>query len=157
MGSILIEEICDQNHRKNEPVDILSTGYTNGNDFKSFMVDGIAADQTNAPTGMRDDILVLSWMILLLRTGEGNQIHFRWAYEGRPNSFEHQSENKCLSLDDIKAGAQSTVEQLATGISQHITTNASCTPSYISSPASFLLSNGSLCETSKEAKDEVSE
>lgn len=157
MGSIHVDDIHGQNHPGNESVDALSAGQADGDGFRSFKVVGLAPDQTSTPTGMRDEILLLSWLIVLLRTQESSQISYDWAYKGREDGFEHEPVNRCLSTDEVMTGLQSNVAQTAAAISRHITTVAPSQCTAMPSPGSLLLSTSSLSQKSKEAKDEVSE
>ena len=74
MGSILVDEIQGQNQGRNGPIDILLKGQAaDSHGFRYFEVDGLVSDQTLSLTGMKDELLLLSWIIVLLRTREGGQ------------------------------------------------------------------------------------
>jgi fusarinine C synthase len=156
LESVHVDDIHDQKHRKNGSLDVLSTGQINGDGSRSFKVFGLAPDQTSTPTGMRDDILLLSWLIVLLRTREGGQIKYDWAYKGRANGFKHEPINTSLSMDEVMTGSQSNIGQIAEAVSGHISTVVLNQDAAISTPASLLLSTSSLTYTSEEAKEEVS-
>ncbi|RDL33296.1 AMP-binding enzyme [Venustampulla echinocandica] len=153
MGSIHVDNIQDQNRRGNESVGMLSTGQADGG-LRSFKIVGLALDQTTALTGMRDEILLLSWLIVLLRTQDGGQICYDWAYKGRENGFQHEPVNRSLSMEEVKAGLQSTVGQTAAAISSYLTMIAPSQLAAMSSPVSLYLSTSSLSPPSEEAKDE---
>lgn len=156
MGSISVDDIHHHSHPKNESVDILSYGQVDDDGFRSSKFVGLALDHTAAPTGMREDILLLSWLIVLLRTQETNQISFDWAYKVQSNGFEHKPVIKRLSMDEVMTGIQSSVSQSAAAISRHMTAVASNQHTAMSGPVSLLLSTNYLSQTPEEAKDEVS-
>jgi hypothetical protein len=157
MGSIHVDDSQGQDQPKLEHVDMPSMGQTNGDGFRSFKVIDLASDQPSTPTGMKDEILLLSWLIVLLRTREDSQICYDWAYKGQENVVEGEPVNIRLSTDEVMIGLQSKAGQIATAISRHITTAAPMPCTAMSSPVSLLLSTGSLSQTSEGAKDEVSE
>src|SRR5258707_1343892 len=74
-------DIHAQNDWAGELADSLSTGQVDGDGFRSFKVVGIASDQVASPTGMKEDILLLSWLIVLLRTREGSRLSYGWSYK----------------------------------------------------------------------------
>lgn len=154
MGDIRVDNRCEQNTGKYESVDVLSTAQVDGDSFQSFEAAGIIAGHVTTPTGMRDEILLLSWLIVLLRTREGGDISFDWAYKSLTNGPEQETVNRSLSMDEVVTGLQSNVEEISAAISRHIATEAT---NQTSSPVSLLVSTGSLSPTSEESKDEVSE
>lgn len=158
MGSILLDEIQGQNQGRNGPIDILSKGEAaDSNGFRYFEVTGLASDQTLSLTGMKDEILLLSWLIVLLRTREGGQISFDWAYMSPEDGFEHEPETRSLSTDEVVTGLLCNITDTAAVISRFITTAEPSQRIPKSSPGSLLFSTSSLSKTSEGAKDEVSE
>ncbi|KFY84358.1 hypothetical protein V500_09373 [Pseudogymnoascus sp. VKM F-4518 (FW-2643)] len=155
MGSILVDEIQGQNQGRNGPIDILSKGEApDSNDFRYFEVTGLASDQTLSLTGIKDETLLLSWLIVLLRTREGGQISFDWAYKSPEDGFEQEPETRSLSTDEVVTGLQSNITDTAAVISRYITTAEPSRRVPKSSPGSLLLSTSSLSKTSEGAKDE---
>lgn len=120
---------------------------TNG-DFSSFQIAHLASEQITTPTGMKEEIVLLSWLMVLLRSREDSQISYDWSYKDFANGTEPESVNKLL-MNEVMKGLQSNVGEVATAISRSI-------PAGASSPASLILSTSSLSRTSEEAKDEVS-
>ncbi|KOS38326.1 hypothetical protein ACN38_g10847 [Penicillium nordicum] len=118
---------------------------TNG-DFSSFQIAHLASEQITTPTGMKEEIVLLSWLMVLLRSREDSQISYDWSYKDFANGTEPKSVNKLL-MNEVMKGLQSNVGEVATAISRSITAGAS-------SPASLILSTSSLSRTSEEAKDE---
>ena len=120
---------------------------------KPLKILGLASDDASTPTGMRDEILLLSWLVVLLRTQESGQVSFEWAYGNRGNAVEHEAVSQCLSTD-VMTDLQGPVEQSVTAMSRYtkkITANDAL------SPVPILLSTSSLSRNSEKAKDDVSE
>lgn len=158
MGSILVEEIPGENEGRNGPIDILSKGEpADGNGFRYFEVTGLASDQTLSLTGMKDETLLLSWLIVLLRTREGGQVSFDWAYKSSEDVFEQELEAMSLSTEEVVTGLQNNITETTTVVSRFITTAEPSQRTPKSSPRSLLLSTNSLSKTSEGGKDEVSE
>lgn len=150
MGDIRVDNIYDPNHLKHE---VLSTGQANDDGFKSFEIGGLASNHTTTATGLRHEILLLSWLIVLLRTREGSQTCYDWAYKSETNDIGQELVIRNLSMDEVITGLQSSIGEAAAVISRHITTAA---PTQMSSPVSLLLSTSTLSRTSEEPKDDVS-
>ncbi|KAJ5373177.1 AMP-dependent synthetase/ligase [Penicillium concentricum] len=115
-------------------------------DFSSFQITHLASEQVATPTGMKEEIVLLSWLMVLLRSREDSQISYDWSHKDFANGVEPESVNKLL-MNEVMKGLQSNVGEVATAISRNISTAAS-------SPSSLLLSTSSLSRTSEEAKDE---
>lgn len=118
---------------------------TNG-DFSSFQIADLASEHITTLTGMKEEIVLLSWLMVLLRSREDSQISYDWSYKDFANGTEPESVNKLL-MNEVMKGLQSNVGEVATAISRNITAGAS-------SPASLVLSTSSLSRTSEKAKDE---
>jgi hypothetical protein len=151
-----VNGIHDQNLR-NGSVDILSTEKAEADGFRTFEIVGFAADEGTTPTGMRDEILLLSWLIVLLRTREDGQINYEWAYKGRGDGAEHEEEIRRLSADEVMTGLQSNTAETAVAISRHVAAAAPNQCIDLTSPQSLLLSTGSMSQKTENGRDEVSE
>ncbi|PWY86798.1 nonribosomal siderophore peptide synthase Sid2 [Aspergillus heteromorphus CBS 117.55] len=101
---------------------------------------GLASDQT--PTRMKEEIVLLAWLIVLLRTREDGQVEFEWAYDD-------QQPTKCVSTE-VLAGLQSSVGEAADAIARHVAAAASRPVS----ASSIVLSTGSLSQSPGEGQDE---
>jgi len=148
MGFIPLEDVFLPNAPTNAFENASKEG-TNRNGFSSFEVALLASDQDATPTGMKEEIVLLSWLIVLLRSREDNQISYDWFYAGDTKGTEQETVNK-LSMNEVMKGLQSNVGEVATAISRNIPTGASI-------PASIILSTSTLSQTSETAKDEVSD
>lgn len=135
--------------------DLFLAEHDDGDLFQHFEVLGISADHGTTVTGIMEDMVLLSWLIVLLRTSEGNQASYDWAYKGR-DGFEQGPMARHLSTGEVMTGLQSTVRQVAAAISSHITATAPSQRGNILRPVTLVLSTGFLSKASAEAKDEVS-
>jgi hypothetical protein len=147
MGSIQHDDIPIQKHYSNDSGDSMAARL-NSNSVESSEVAGLASDLASSPTGMRDEIILLSWLIVLLRTRDGVEIRYDWAYM-HP---EEETVARSLAMNEVVVGLQSSIKETAAAVSRHIAIDA---PDQ-SAPACLLLSTSSLSQTSEEAKDEVS-
>ncbi|KAL2851960.1 hypothetical protein BJY01DRAFT_232726 [Aspergillus pseudoustus] len=138
MGSIQVEEFLDQ-------------GQPNTDGFRPYNILGLAPEH-NTATGMKEEVVLLAWVIALLRTRESSEITYEWAYKGRESGLQTELKKRTLSIDELEIGLQSNVEEAAAAIANHL---ATVTPDQkaTSNPNSLLLSTGSLSQLS-EAKDE---
>ena len=147
MSPIGLNDILDRNDR-----DHGSSGYTkpleNGDDTISFEMNGIASDKTT-PTGMTEGIVLLSWLLLLLRTREGGQVSFEWAYDICGTTSR-------LSMNEVMEGLEDNVMDVSAAIHNHIRKSPDQNKSY-SSPVPLILSTNTFAQNSEEVKEEVSE
>ncbi|OQE42297.1 hypothetical protein PENCOP_c004G08019 [Penicillium coprophilum] len=142
MGFIPLEDA----YLHNAPNGIQKVPTGANGDFSSFHMAHLASEHITTPTGMKEEIVLLSWLMVLLRSREDSQISYDWSHKCSANDAEPESVNKLL-MNEVMKGLQSNVGEVATAISKNINTRAS-------SPASLLLSTSSLSQTSEEAKDE---
>ncbi|OQD67441.1 hypothetical protein PENPOL_c003G08004 [Penicillium polonicum] len=142
MGFIPLEDV----YIHNAPNGVEKAPTDTNGDFSSFQIAHLASEQIATPTSMKEEIVLLSWLMVLLRSREDSQISYDWSYKDFANGTEPESVNKLL-MNEVMKGLQSNVGEVATAISRSITAGAS-------SPASLILSTSSLSRTSEEAKDE---
>ncbi|KAJ5258817.1 hypothetical protein N7524_010373 [Penicillium chrysogenum] len=142
MGFIPLEDA----HIHNAPNGIEKLPADANGNFSSFQVAHLVSEQATTPTGMKEEIVLLSWLMVLLRSREDSQISYDWSYKDVADDAQPASVNK-LVMNEVMKGLQSNVGEVATAISRNITTGAS-------SPASLVLSTSSLSPTSEEAKDD---
>lgn len=142
---------------KEVELSVPSTSQSDGglsDDWKTFDVPVVESDTTSTPTGLREDILLLAWLIVLLRTREDSQASYDWVYRPITGANEVQDDepvNASLSAGGVLvSGLQTKITDALTTISQHINAQRSafCTPSG-HTPISLLLSTGALCQASK--------
>ncbi|KAG4439146.1 Nonribosomal peptide synthetase 4 [Cadophora sp. M221] len=108
MGSIQVEELDTQ----------ASELQVKGNTFTSFNVPNLAASGP-APTSTREEIILLAWLIVLLRTREGN-VNFDWAYLDREGGVEQETAMRCLKTEEVMPGVESTVGDASAAIARYI-------------------------------------
>ncbi|KAK4459840.1 nonribosomal siderophore peptide synthase Sid2 [Cladorrhinum samala] len=129
-----------------------------GDEWKTFDVPDVASDATSTPTGLREDVLLLAWLIVLLRTREDSQASFDWVYKSIIAANEIKDDkpaNASLSTDRVLAsGLQTKITDALTPISQHINAQRSvfcASPGH--TPISLVLSTGALCQASEVRND----
>ncbi|KAL4803517.1 hypothetical protein BDV18DRAFT_166422 [Aspergillus unguis] len=111
-------------------VEDLNQRQVNGDSSRSYKIVDIASEQTT--TGLREDIVLLSWYIALLRTREGSSISYEWAYGGPDAEVRNR-----LAVEELKIGLQSTVSEAASAIENYLTTIAKGSGSIILSTDSL--------------------
>ena len=139
------------NQLKNGLIHNLSTAQSDGDGeidkFKSFELVDLGSDRAYTPTRMREEIVLLAWLIVILRTRDSSQISYEWTYKGQADDFEHRR----LPMDDVVQGLQSNVQEVLAAISSYSQISVDDTLS----PVSLLLSTGSLSPASVDTKEEV--
>lgn len=125
---------------------------TDQNAFRSFKINDLAANAQSCLTGMRDELVLLSWCIVLLRTSEEGQASFEWAYSGQSVNLQTQ----LLNTVQVVSNLQGTVEEAGTEILQHIGTSSVDQSISISKPSSLILSTSLLSQTISGPDDNVS-
>lgn len=105
-----------------------------------------------------EELLLLSWLIVLLRAREDIQFGFDWAY-CTENGVNHEPVQAMrLLANEVMTGLDNDVCQVAAAISRHITTTAQRPDTALPGTLSLLLSTASLSQVAEGAgKDEVSE
>jgi len=156
MGSIFMVDVKAANCEENATVDKLPLGKAENASFSSFEIAALVSDQ-NSSTGLDEGVLLLSWLIVLLRTREGGEISFDWAYKGWTDSLKHEQAKGHLAMGNVMTGLQDNVGQVAAAIRRDIVASvASSQHTAIPGSVSLLLSTGSLSQTPQEVKEEVS-
>ncbi|KIW21633.1 hypothetical protein PV08_02213 [Exophiala spinifera] len=152
MGSIQdlpVEEHCVGNNSLN----LSSNGGTNGSLLRSFEVANLASHHGLTPTGMRDEVLLLSWLLVLYRTRERDQVRCQWAYRLEPHGYESVQPPQDLSLDDFLEGSPSNIQQTTSAVSQYLATIRRSVD--VAEPVSLLLSTGPLDYISQDLEDGI--
>jgi hypothetical protein len=121
--------------------------------FRSFKLESLAVKQDSCLTGMRDELVLLSWCIVLLRTSEEGQVSFEWAYREQSKDLNSHFFNTAQAIPSLEGS----VEQVGRQILQHIRTGSSDQPTLTSSPVSLVLSTGLLSQTTSDLDGKVSE
>ncbi|KAG9708223.1 nonribosomal peptide synthase SidD, partial [Aureobasidium melanogenum] len=115
-------------------------------------MDKLAFQSSTAPSGMREDILLASWLIVLLRAREGERVTFDWTYQ----SSSYASEQPCrqISMENVMKGLQDSVDNVVRTIASKIPAPRSYVRS--TEPASLLLSTGLLKQQQQQQPNEES-
>jgi hypothetical protein len=147
MGFISVESVQGINGPENGPTTKPAEADRDG--FRSFEVAGLASD-TPTSTAMKEEIVLASWLLVLLRTQEDGRVSFDWNYKGQEDGIELEPVNS-LSSDQVMPNLQSSIKQVTAAISSQIEKVASRPRP----PSSLILSTSSLSQTT-EGMDEVS-
>lgn len=145
MAPIGINDILDRNDRGHGSVGITKSLET-GDDARIFEIDGFASDEAT-PTRMKEDVLLLSWLVLLLRTREGRQISFEWAYNTSGESIR-------LSMSEVVKSMEDGIDKVSLAIRQQISAALLDNKVSASSPIPLILSTSTFSQTSEEVKEE---
>jgi amino acid adenylation domain-containing protein len=134
-----------------------TTNEASGMASKTFEIDGLAPQNCSTPTGMRDEIILIAWLIVLMRVQESSLVRCEWQYQGSPQELENGDAVRSLSPNDVMIGLQSHTGQSAAILAGTVPSITEEQQSALSSPASIRLSTGPLSLSSEDAKDEVSQ
>jgi hypothetical protein len=122
--------------------------------FRCFQLAELAP-KASTPSGMKEEVVLLAWLVVLMRTREGTLPRFEWAYKSRAEDASVKSVNYELPTETLVPGLDSSVEQIATAISQHIKAVTPVELGAAPNSMSLILSSGSLTYDA-EANEEVS-
>lgn len=142
--------------RKHDSMAISSSHQAHSDGFHAFNIDGLKSQDINTPTGIREEILLLAWSLVLSRTREDGQVNFAWDYKHQNDGFEHGSMRKELVMSDVVSGQQDSIGQISQSISRYISNMPSEAHTQSSTSLSLLLSTGALFGDAGEARKEVS-
>lgn len=82
-------------------------------------VPGLLSEQPCTPTGMKDEILLLSWLIVLLRMKEDRQASYDWMYQTRDTEDKHPLYSGSLSTDEVIGNLKINVKQAAAAVFEY--------------------------------------
>lgn len=159
MITSLVIGAVDDNPHKDESVGRLSRDQASCGGFREFQITGLACDQNQTLTGMKEEILLLSWLLVLLRTREDGHTCYEWIHKNPEQEFQddYESTKRTISMDTVMPGLQSNVRQVTASIFHCIIAAAPNEPATTFSPLSLLLSTSTLSRASKEVEEKVSE
>ncbi|KAH8427277.1 nonribosomal peptide synthase SidD [Aspergillus melleus] len=120
--------------------------------FMSFKLVGLASGQ---PTGMRDEVLLLSWLSVLLRTREDRQFLFDWAHQSWQDDVANEFETRSLSVNEVVMDLRNPVDQTAGDLLPRIAATVPSPSTAATNSISLLFSTGSLSRQSADARDEA--
>lgn len=103
--------------------------------------------ETHSPLiASSNEVLLLSWLLVLLRTQEDGRASFEWSSRNLKDGVEHQTSNIRLSTDDVltESHLQSSFSQAAEAVSRHIKANAPALHAAGPNEVSIFVSTGSL-------------
>jgi hypothetical protein len=151
MGSIHVDSIYKRSHQESPSV----KSHTDRNAFRTFDVADLAPGQVTTSTGMKVEIILLSWLLLLLRNQEDSQVSFEWAYRDATHDPHNEPRVRCLSMNEVIPTLQCKIRQVAAAISHHIK-DVAPDKDGTTATSSLFLSTNHLSQTSNAATMEVS-
>jgi hypothetical protein len=116
-----------------------SSAFTHNNENLAFQ-------SPSTSSGMREDILLASWLVVLLRTREGERVSFDWTYQNSSNVSEEPPRH--LSMEDVMEGLEDSINNVTGTISKKIS-KADSGKSY-AEPVSVLLSTSVISQQSED-------
>ena len=137
-----------QPHQNGEKPNGVGLWQDDTSDFRSFEIPDLGSGLNPTPTGVKDDIILLSWLIVLARTREDDETRFEWSYCG--NGGNKSQVTRVLSTNEVISNRQNDIRQTAEAISRHIELSVPNSRSEISSNISLLLSTGVLCQAQED-------
>lgn len=108
--------------------------------WRSFEV-AVAPTKCSTPTGMRDETILLAWLIVLMRETESSQIRFEWTYQGSAEEFTNV---RSLSPNDVMVGLHGHVGQISAKLACRVPTIPAVSQNNSLDRCSLLLSTSSL-------------
>jgi hypothetical protein len=132
-----------------------STNEASGMEEQLFNIVGLAPYNCATPTGMRDEIILLSWLIVLMRTQESSSVRVEWRYQGGEEVLGGGDAVRTLAPNDVTTGLQSHVGQAAAMLAGIIPSITETQQSSFADRPSLLISSGSLSQSSEDATEEV--
>lgn len=154
MGSLHIEKVEDQGHQQNALPGMLSQSLGDSDGFRAFKIDGLASDQTNSPSGLKEETLLLSWLMVLLRTQEAGHIRYDWAYKSRISKHNHETMTRTLTMDVVTRLGDS-IRQVSADIHEKFALGASKQSAAIPNHVSLILKRYSKSSASDKGNIEV--
>lgn len=158
MGSIQLEDIQGRVQQKPAVVGSSGTGQLDCSNAMSFKILDLRAPEENrTTTGMRDEIALLSWLLVLLRTQDDSETVFEWAYKERASDSGHETVIRSLKMDEVITDSRNKVGHVASSIATSMKMNIPSQSTTSSCHASLLLSTSSLSQTAQETVGHVSD
>jgi hypothetical protein len=136
----------------------LSIAQTKEHDIVSMEVVGVCSEPASpsTPTTTTAEILLISWLIVLLRTRDDCQVSYEWAYKTDNGAEGEPFTTMRLSTSEVMPDLNSTIEQVASAIAGNVSTAFAGQPPSVTVRGSLLLSTGSLSlVNAKSDQDEV--
>lgn len=106
------------------------------------------------PTGLREDLVLVAWLAVLLRSREGSSVDFEWAY-AHDTTTEDDTTISNRSMDKVMKYLQSSIKEVANVVREDITSSKPSNIQASSTPAKLVLSTSTLSRTSEGTGDEV--
>ncbi|TID23425.1 nonribosomal siderophore peptide synthase Sid2 [Venturia nashicola] len=102
---------------KHLSVELPSTRQACNKDFRELDTHGLIS---NTRTGIREEVLLVAWLLVLLRTRENGHADFSWGHRDQTDAFELGSLNNKFLMNEVISGQQDSIDQAAQAIYRHI-------------------------------------
>lgn len=156
MGSVHLLQVLDDHGGPG--LEKVNGTHTKDYGIASVEVVGVSSEPASptTPATTTAEILLISWLIVLLRTREDGQVSYEWAYKTESSAEVEPATTMRLSTAEILPDLESTVEQVASTIAGNVVINSSRELPSLHAGGSLLLSTGSLSQpNAKTGQDEV--
>lgn len=111
-------------------------------------------DERMFPTGFKEHIVLVAWLIVLLPSREGNSTDFEWTY-AHAHGLSHGTKVRHLQADKVLKGLQSNIHEAATIVLNGLALDELSGAQDSTNHTKLILSTGSLSQTSEETDNEV--
>lgn len=155
MGSIS-DMTYDPYESNNKQAGFPPRDLTTDNGFKSFEIAGLVSSKASDSVCARDEVVLLSWLLVLLRTQESSHVRFDWTYQNHGQNGDTLS-YQCLSTNEVVPTLQSTVGEAALTIHKLVVTARTKHSASSYNPVSLVISTGCSSQPSEEMTAEVSD
>ncbi|KAE9984050.1 Nonribosomal peptide synthetase 4 [Venturia inaequalis] len=136
MGSIDPIESYDLIRPRHASIGLSPTRQAGNEDFRDFEIDGLIL---NTRTGIREEIVLVAWLLVLLRTREDGQVDYSWGHRYETDTFELGSLDNKFLMNEVVSGLQDSIGQTAEAVCRHIGKVTPATNGELQSPSSLLL------------------
>lgn len=153
MGSIDPIESYDLIRPRHASIELSPTRQAGNEDFRDFEIDGLIL---NTRTGIREEIVLVAWLLVLLRTREDGQVDYSWGHRYETDTFELGSLDNKFLMNEVVSGLQDSIGQTAEAVCRHIGKVTPATNGELQSPSSLLLCSSLYSTGVGEGKLEVS-
>ncbi|KAF7717877.1 Nonribosomal peptide synthase (NRPS) [Penicillium ucsense] len=137
----------DSIHQESGQVD------TNYHISSQYEISVLSCDDDGSPTGLRENVVLLAWLICLLRTSEDGKASFEWRYEDQLDGSP-AGEVAALSSDEVLPALQNSIEGALLVVTRHISDAKGKICNQATSSQSLVLSTGPL-NTNEDSQDDI--
>lgn len=125
-------------------------------EFATVRMDGLSTDELCLASGAREEIILLSWLLVLLRIQDSDGVSFEWAY-GNKADDDRTVERHHFAANEFIGDLEASTEQCSIAIAAHLGHLESKHMRSGAHSSSLLLSTGSLLKQSDKIQEEARE